>query len=240
MTLRTRAQATCRAFWKLVAGELVADDRLRGPSRPASRRAASAPRRRRRESAGCGRWSPRMKASRAFARPASNSPGSLRPSAGGWRATRPWRPWRRAADKQDRQRQHCRSRRMPSPLCALSREPYRVAPPLAIGAAQSFWSESEWVIGSRSSGRRAMSGAKCSTSSPSGNSRSTRSPLWLRARSTGRRDRFRRQRRGAEGQEPRAFRFRRLGHGPVRRRVGSRRRIYAPKAAAAGCTVIDN
>ena len=59
-------------------------------------------------------------------------------------------------------------------------------------------------------------------------------------RSTGNDHRFRRQRQGAQGPQHRAFRFRRLGHRAVRRRLRPRPRIYAPKAAAAGCTVIDN
>ena len=55
-----------------------------------------------------------------------------------------------------------------------------------------------------------------------------------------RRHRLRRQRQGAQGQEPRAFRFRRLGHRAVRRRLGGVEGTMRRSAAAAGCTVIDN
>ena len=59
-------------------------------------------------------------------------------------------------------------------------------------------------------------------------------------RSTGRRHRFRRLRQGIEGPQHRAFRFRRLGHRLVRGGLGAVSKQYAPIAAAAGCTVIDN
>ena len=54
------------------------------------------------------------------------------------------------------------------------------------------------------------------------------------ARSTGDDHRFRRQRRRAQGQEPRAFRLHRLGHGAVRGGRDGQSKIYAPIAAAAG------
>ena len=76
--------------------------------------------------------------------------------------------------------------------------------------------------------RPAMSGAKSSTSSPSGNSRWTRSRRSPASRSTGDDHRLRRHRRGAQGPEPRAFRLRRLGHRPVRRRFGDQQ---GPRAA---------
>ena len=44
----------------------------------------------------------------------------------------------------------------------------------------------------------------------------------------------------AEGPQHRAFRFRRLGHGLVRRRLGRVEGLCAEGRVAAGCTVIDN
>ena len=170
------------------------------------------------------------------ARSASNPPACWSGGARAAVSSAPFSAIAREQQQEQRQQQTASAHHPPLPCRPRPRMPYRF-PRRACdrrGAAIQR-RQMRWVTGWSWSARPAMSGARCSTSSPSANSRSTRSPRWPAPRSTGDVIDFGDTGKKLKVQQHRAFRFRRLGHRAVRRRLGRRRsnmRRAPPRPAA--------
>ena len=211
-----RAQLTVARLGAAAAVGRFAQLRMRARSPPVRRAAGRARRRWPALSTGWGRWSPRIRCSRAKARPVSNSLARRTTRAAG------------TSTPLNGEGGSSSSAISSSSQAAILDHATSPRPPLTLqpSSPRLRWRFSFQL---RSfphglSGRRGRRHRQCRARDPE-HPRRARIP-GRRDRGGGqraldrRRHRFRRQRQGIEGPQHRAFRFRRLGHRPVRRRLG--------------------